>query len=113
MEAITASNNISKTGQAKENDVTIQVWDLRKTTYSDQTGAFPLQSYHGNHYVMVLVEINLSGILVEPLKYRYAKELKGGYTHLIQRLRAAGVRPKKHVMDNKVSEMMRDTIEKE
>jgi hypothetical protein len=32
----------------KEKDVHVQVWDLRRTTYSDQTGPFPLKSYHGN-----------------------------------------------------------------
>ena len=62
---------------------------------------------------MVLVEIDSSGIFIEPLRDRLAEELTRGYKHLIKRLRAAGVRPKKHVMDNEVSEMMRDTIEKE
>ncbi len=62
---------------------------------------------------MVLAKIDSSGILMKPLKDRSAKELTCGYMHLIKRLQADGVQPKKHLMDNKFAEMMRDTIKKE
>jgi hypothetical protein len=97
----------------KEEDVYIAVWDLKDTTYSDQTGRFPYTSYKGNKYLMVLVEIDSSCILVEPLADRTAEEMQRAYLRLYQRLKRAGVQPKKHVMDNEVSELLRETIEKE
>ncbi len=97
----------------KEHDVHIQVWDLKQTTYSDQTGRFPFTSYKGNKYIMTMVEIDSSAILVEALKDRSKEELTRAYLVLLQRLKKAGIIPKKHVMDNEISELMRDTIEKE
>ena len=75
LEAITAGNNINATGHAKENDITIQVWDLCEMTYSNHTGAFLLQLYHIYLYIMVLVKIDSSRILMETLKDRSSKEL--------------------------------------
>ena len=97
--------------RAKENDIYLEVWDLRDTTYSDQTGRFPYTSYKGSQYLMVLVEIDSSCILVEPLRDKTAEEMQRAYLHIQQRLNKAGVQPKKHVMDNEVSEILRETIE--
>ena len=41
--------------KAKQYDMHVQVWDMRDTKYSDQTGWFPFTSYRGNKYVMVFV----------------------------------------------------------
>ncbi len=62
---------------------------------------------------MVLVEINSSAILVAPIKEKTKEELTAAYLSLIARLKKAGMAPKKHVMDNKISELMKDTIDKE
>jgi len=62
---------------------------------------------------MMMVEIDSSGILVEPLKDRTAEEMKRAYLLLIERLKRAGLAPEKHVMDNEVSEELRDAIENE
>eukprot|EP00970_Alexandrium_tamarense_P007190 scaffold1267_cov128-Alexandrium_tamarense.AAC.2 len=54
----------------KLRDVYSKVYDVRETIFSDQTGRFPTRSLSGNQYVMVLVEIDSSCILVEPMKSR-------------------------------------------
>ncbi len=41
---------------------------LQETTFSNQTGQFPIRSLHGNKYIMVMVEIDSNAILVEPMK---------------------------------------------
>jgi hypothetical protein len=52
-----------------------KVYDVRDTFFSDQTGEFPTRSLSGNKYVMVMVEINISRILVEPMKTRKDAEM--------------------------------------
>jgi hypothetical protein len=52
----------------KVQDVHTQVYEVRETVFTDQTGQFPTQSRSGNKYIMVMVDIDSSGILVEPLK---------------------------------------------
>ena len=50
----------------KERDIFTKVYNVRETIYSDQTGQFPKRSLSGNKYMMVMVEIDSSGILVKP-----------------------------------------------
>ena len=96
----------------KAQDVYVEVQDLKNTTYSDQTGCFPLSSYKGNKYIMVLVELDSSWILVEALKDITHEEMERAYLHLLQRIKKAGVQPKKHIMDNEVSDPLKQVIEK-
>jgi hypothetical protein len=53
---------------------------------------------------MVMVEIDSNTILVELLPRRQDKQLVLGYDSLVIRLRPAGVTPKKHILDNEISE---------
>ena len=59
---------------------------------------------------MVLVDIDSSAILVEPLKSRKDAELIHAYRSIMTRLRRAGIAPRKHVLDNEVSEAMKTLI---
>jgi hypothetical protein len=59
---------------------------------------------------MVMVDIDSNAILVEPMKSRKDQEMIRAYDTLVKRLQRAGVRPKKHVLDNKISENMKDHI---
>ncbi len=59
---------------------------------------------------MVMVEINSNAILVEPMKSRKDEEMICAYNALLLRLKRAGIVPKKHVLDNKVSENMKNHI---
>ena len=62
---------------------------------------------------MVMVEIDSSNILVAPLKTKESEEMKEAYLGLVKRLKKAGLAPKKHVMDNEVSAMLKECITEE
>jgi hypothetical protein len=74
------------------------------------TRQFPTCSLRGNKYGMVMVEIDSNAILLEPLKSRQDKELIRAYDLLVTRLRRAGINPRKHVLDNEISENMKNHI---
>ncbi|KAL7529670.1 hypothetical protein ACHAWF_003074 [Thalassiosira exigua] len=63
-----------------------------------------------NRYLLVTVEIDSSAILIKPIKSRSDDELKRGYRSIKHSLNRANVFPKKHVVDNEVSEQMKDMI---
>jgi hypothetical protein len=59
---------------------------------------------------MVMVEIDSSAILVEPMKSHKDEEMIQAYNALLLQLKHAGIVPKKHVLDNEVSENMKNHI---
>jgi hypothetical protein len=59
---------------------------------------------------MVMVEIDSNTILVEPMKSHKDEEMIRAYKALLLRLKHSGIVPKKHVLDNKVSENMKNHI---
>ena len=59
---------------------------------------------------MVIVEVDSNAILVEPMKSRKDDEMIRTYNALLLRLKRAGIVPKKHVLDNEVSENMKNHI---
>jgi hypothetical protein len=59
---------------------------------------------------MVMVEIDSNAILVKPMKSRKDQEMIRAYDALVKRLQRAGVQPKKHVLDNEISENMKEHI---
>ncbi len=83
---------------------------VRKTMFSNQTGQFPTQSQCSNKYIMVMVDIDSNAILVEPMKSRKDEEMIRAYNALLLQLKRAGIVPKKHVLDDKVSENMKNHI---
>jgi len=97
----------------KVKDVYTKVYDVRNTVFSDQTGQFPTRSQRGNKYIMVMVEIDSNAILVEPIKSRKDAELTRAYRALMLRLKRAGIEPKKHILDNEVSDAMKTMIKDE
>ncbi len=56
---------------------------------------------------MVMVKINSNAILIEPMKSRKDEEMIWAYNALLLQLKRAGIVPKKHVLDNEVSENMK------
>ncbi|KAL7474759.1 hypothetical protein ACHAW6_005919, partial [Cyclotella cf. meneghiniana] len=105
-----ASPNVAPLQGKKERDLYTTVYDVRETTFSDQTGRFPTQSQRGNKYVMVMVEIDSNAILLEPMKSRQDREMIRAYDALTHRLLRAGIQPKKHVLDNEISSNMKEHI---
>jgi hypothetical protein len=59
---------------------------------------------------MVMVEIDSNAILVEPMKNHKDAKMIWAYTALLLPLKWAGIVPKKHVLDNEVSENMKNHI---
>jgi hypothetical protein len=59
---------------------------------------------------MVTVEINSNAILVEPMKIRKNAKMIRAYNALLLQLKQAGIIPKKHILDNEVSEKMTNHI---
>ena len=94
----------------------LMVFDLsdeaQRVMYTDQTGKFPKKSSKGNHYIMVLIEIDSNAILVEAMKNRTAGEMIRAYTVLVMRLRNTGVTPTMHILDNECSEEFKAQIRK-
>ena len=95
----------------KVRDVGIHVYNVRETIFSDQTGKYSKRSQRGNKYIMVMVEIDSNAILVEPMKSRKDEEMIRAYDALLARLRQAGSNPRKHVLDNEVSDNMKHHIQ--
>ena len=62
---------------------------------------------------MVMVKIDINAILVEPIKSRKDAELTRAYHTMILRLGRAGIIPKKHILDNEVSEALKTIIQDE
>ncbi len=94
----------------KVRDVYIRTYMARETTFSNKTGQFPIRSLHGNKYIMVMVKGNSNAILVEPMKNHKDDKMIRAYNALLLRLKQAGIFPKKHVLDNEVSENMKNHI---
>ena len=94
----------------KVHDIYIKTYNVRETTFSDQTGQFPTRSRSGNKYIMIMVEIDSSAILVKPMKSQKDAEMIRAYNALLLRLKQAGISPKKLVMDNEVSKTMKSHI---
>jgi hypothetical protein len=102
--------NISHLHGKKVRDVYTQTYMVQETTFSNQTGQFPIWSLCGNKYIMVMVEIGSNPILVEPMKNCKDDKMILAYNTLLLWLKWAGIVPKKHVLDNEVSETMKNHI---
>ena len=57
-----------------------------------------------------MVKIDSNAILVEPLSSRKDAKLTRAYRVLMLRLKLADIVPKKHVLDNEMSEALKDVI---
>ncbi|KAL7486747.1 hypothetical protein ACHAW6_012336 [Cyclotella cf. meneghiniana] len=94
----------------KVRDVFTKVYNVCDTVFTNQTGKFSQHSQSGNFYVMVLVEIDSSAILVEPIKNRSDSKLTHAYSLLMPCLCKAGITPCRHVLDNEISNAMKTLI---
>jgi hypothetical protein len=60
--------NTSHLHGKKVRDVYTQMYMVRETIFSNQTGQFPTRFLCGNKYIMVMVKIDSNAILVELMK---------------------------------------------
>ncbi|KAL7480635.1 hypothetical protein ACHAW6_006312, partial [Cyclotella cf. meneghiniana] len=94
----------------KVQDVYTNIYHIQDTIFSNQTGRFSLRSQLGNKYIMVLMEIDNSAILIEPLKNRTDVKCTCAYSTVMLCLKQAGVTLHKHVLNNEISTAMKDLI---
>ena len=92
----------------KVHNVYTSVYEVRNTVLSDQTGQFPTRLKWGNKNNMAIVNIDSNAILVKPIKSHKGAELTQAYWTMILRLRRAGIIHKKHILDNEVSEALKN-----
>jgi hypothetical protein len=59
---------------------------------------------------MVMVEVDSNAILLKPMKSCQDNEMHRAYDKLVSRLLWCGVQPKKHVLDNEISDIMKNHI---
>ena len=83
---------------------------MKDKVYTDQTGKFPLRSSRSHQYIMVLINMDSSYISMEPMKTRHASQIVMTYQIIIDRLKACGINPKKHVLNNECSEEFKEAI---
>ena len=83
---------------------------MRERIYTDQTGKFLVWSSRGHQYIMVLIKMDSSYISMEPMKTRHASQMVQTYQIMIDRLKACGINPKKHVLDNECSTEFKEAI---
>eukprot|EP00804_Cyclotella_cryptica_P014198 CCRYP_005618-RA/>CCRYP_005618-RA protein AED:0.40 eAED:0.40 QI:0/0/0/0.5/1/1/4/0/613 len=73
------------------------------TIYNNQTGAFPVTSYHSNKYQFVTYEYRNNAILVRALTDQTDKSLIAVFRDVYEYLTDCGFQPKLNVMDNQCS----------
>ena len=61
---------------------------------------------------MVLVDVDSNYVMTEPMRNRSSGEMIKTYQQLIDRLRARGIHPKTHMLDNETSAEFEDCIAK-
>ncbi len=94
----------------KLNDIFVRVEDLNEEIHTNQTGAFPHTSQHGNRYIMVAVRLNANYIFAKPTKNRMGGEMIRVYQKILNRMKAAGLGLRKQVLDNECSAAMKACI---
>jgi hypothetical protein len=86
--------------------------ELLRVIYSDGTGRLPKTSRRGMNYIMVMVEIDSMAILAEAMRNRSAKEQCRAYQLLLDRLHSYKIFPKKHILDNEISDDLKSVIKR-
>ena len=80
-------------------------------SYSDQTGRFPKRSSRGHQYIFIFYDYDSNAILAEPIKSRASNELIAAWKKCHDILTSRGIKPKLHVLDNELSDDMRQAIQ--
>jgi hypothetical protein len=88
----------------------VRIEDLSDIIHLDQTGGFPYTSQRGNHYIMVAIHLDANYIFNEPMKNRTEEEMMAAYQRIVNRMRAAGLGLKKHILNNEASKAFKEKI---
>ena len=106
--------NLTPFAETQSNEIYHKIYDLHedldRRMYTDQTGRFPVKSYRGMQYIMVLIELDSNSILVEPMRDRTSGEMIQAYQVLVDRLKSKGFKPNMHILDNECSAEFKEKI---
>ena len=80
------------------------------TIYTDNTGAFPVQSFHGKRVHFVTYEYRSNAILVRAIKDETDASMVAAFQDIYNYLTEKGLKPKLNVMDNKCSKAVQTFI---
>jgi hypothetical protein len=67
-------------------------------------------SQHGNRYIMVAIHLDANYIFVEPMRSRSQEKMIRAYKKTINRMKAAGLGIRKHMLDNEASDAFKQYI---
>jgi hypothetical protein len=81
------------------------------TIYTDQTGNFPVRSFHGNRCQFVAYDYRSNAILVRALKDQTDNSLLAAFEDVYTYLTDRGFPPQLNVMDNQCSKTIQKFIE--
>ena len=71
--------------------------------YTDPTGRFLVPSTKGNEYILCGYDYDSNHVFAEPMKNRKKASQIKAVTTIIRKLKAAGLRPTLHILNNEVS----------
>jgi hypothetical protein len=80
------------------------------TIYTDNTGKFPVQSYHGKRIQFVVYEYCSNVIIVKTLRDETDKSMVEAFQEVYEYLTEKGFKPKLNVMDNQCSRAIQKFI---
>jgi hypothetical protein len=101
------TDNSAPAPTARYYNIFIKVEDLSKCFHTDQTGGFPFTSHSANRYIMTVIHLDANYIFVEAMIKRTQEEMMDAYQQVVDRMRAAGLGLKKHILDNKASKVLK------
>ena len=87
-------------------------WRARtgSTIYSNLMGRFPVESYTGMNYILVVYVYKLNAPLMRAIKSRQDADIVAAFQSVCEELIAYGHKPALHVLDNKCSRAVKTYI---
>ena len=94
----------------KHSDKFMFIEDLSNIIHLDQMGGFPYRSQRGNRYIMVAIHLDANYMFTELMKNKTEEEMMVACQSIVNRMQAAGLGLKKHILDNKASKAFKAKI---
>ena len=91
----------------------LKVIECSSKIYTDQIGRFPITSSCGYKYIVIAYDYDSNNILAEPIKSRTRLHIKDAYQTMRKLLCSRGLTPRKHVLDNEFSKVLKEYMEEE
>jgi hypothetical protein len=94
----------------KHSNIFLRIKDLSDTIHLDQMGSSPYTSQRSNRYIMVAIHLDKNYIFNKPMKNRMEEDMMAVYQRIVNRMQAAGLGLKKHILDNEASKAFKAKI---